>query len=297
MRFSLYFCTAFLFGHANARSTGPTAKTRNGTHAGVHMPQFSQDAFLGVPFAHAPRLDLAQSLNESWHGTRNATAIAPSCAGFGSNNPQLEQVEDCLNLNIVRPAGIKHNAKLPVLVWIYGGGFHEGSINDPKFNTSYIIQTSVRINKPVIVVAISYRLSAMGWLFSIEVQNKGVTNLGLRDQWKALKWIQENIAGFGGDPDNVTIWGQSAGAFSVGWLTLAYGGNNSGLFKRAIMVSGSSFGNSNGNLIEAQTAYNNIANSTGCYYAIDSLQCLRDCKSTSLPYPSQSSNFLAFSAF
>ena len=135
----------------------------------------------------------------------------------------------------------------------------------------------MQINMPVIVVSISYRLSAMGWLFSMEMQSQGVTNIGLRDQWKALEWIKENIAGFGGDPENVTIWGQSAGAFSVGALTLAYGGDNSGLFQRAIMSSGTSFA-SHGNLIKAQTLYNNITNSTGCHYAIDSLQCLRDRK-------------------
>ena len=99
----------------------------------------------------------------------------------------LETSEGCLNLNVIRPAGIKPGANLPVMVWIYGGGFTQGSINDPKFNISYIVQTSMHINKPVIAVAINYHLSAMGWLFSIEVQSRGVTNIGMRDQWKALE--------------------------------------------------------------------------------------------------------------
>jgi acetylcholinesterase len=79
-----------------------------------------------------------------------------------------------LNLNVILPAGAKPGAKLPVMVWIYGGGFTQGSINDPKFNTIYIVQTSVQIKKTVIAVAINYSLSAMGWLFSIEVQSQGV---------------------------------------------------------------------------------------------------------------------------
>ena len=278
------FCAAFLMVHGKPEAqtfsaSSPTAQTRNGTYVGIYMPQFDQDAFYGVPFAHAPRFSLAESLTETWHGTRDAVKTAPSCVGFGTNNLiGLETNEDCLNLNVIRPAGVNPGAKLPVMVWIYGGGFSQGSINDPKFNTSYIVQTSVQIKNPVIAVAINYRLSAMGWLFSIEVQSQGVTNIGLRDQWKALEWIKENIAGFGGDPDNVTIWGESAGAISIGWLNLAYGGDNSGLFQRAIMASGSAFGTGVGNLVEAQTAYNSITNATGCYYAIDSLQCLRDGK-------------------
>jgi triacylglycerol lipase len=133
-------------------------------------------------------LGFSRSLTETWQGTRDAIKVAPSCAGFGTNNLiGLETSEDCLNLNIVRPSGVNPATKLPVMVWIFGGGYIQGSINDPKFNMSYIVQTSVQISKPVIAVAINYRLSAMGWLFSIEVQSQGVTNIGLRDQWKALE--------------------------------------------------------------------------------------------------------------
>ena len=176
----------------------------------------------------------------------------------------------------------------------------------------------------------------MGWLYSNEMQSEGVTNIGLRDQWKGLEWIKENIAGFGGDPDNITIvsrfsslkshlpfwfslsmkccfllfgllspkpsapftceapftnahslilqWGQSAGAFSVGKLILAYGGDNSGLFQRAIMASGQSFA-SHDTLIGAQTIYDDITNATDCHYAIDSLQCLRDRQSLTTRFP------------
>jgi triacylglycerol lipase len=169
------------------------------------------------------------------------------------------------------------------LVWIYGGGYRQGSINDREFNTSFIVQNSVTIKKPVIVVSINYRLSMFGFVYSIEVQSQGITNLGIRDQWKALEWIKENIGGFGGDPDNVSIWGESAGAFSIGFLTMAYGGDNSDLFQKAIAVSGTAFGVGAGNPTTAQTSYDNVANATGCYYAIDSLQCMRERKSHSPP--------------
>lgn len=265
--------------HARAAPKVPTAKTKNGTYSGLFVPQLSQDIFRGVPFAHAPRFDLAQSLNSSWSGTRDAIAPGLTCSGYGTNNLLgFEVGEDCLNLNVVRPGGTRVGAKLPVIVWIYGGGFRQGSINDREFNTSYMVETSVQIGKPVIVVSINYRLSAFGFLSGVEVQAEGATNLGIRDQWKALEWISENIEGFGGDPKQVTVWGESAGAFSVSWLTTAYGGRNSNLFQKAIMVSGTSFGVGYGNPVTAQAQYNAITNGTGCYYAIDSLQCLRERK-------------------
>ncbi|KFY81758.1 hypothetical protein V500_11118 [Pseudogymnoascus sp. VKM F-4518 (FW-2643)] len=255
----------------------PTAKTKNGTYVGLAVPQLSQDIFRGIPFARAPRFELAQSLNSSWSGTHEAVELGLTCSGYGTNNLLgLEVGEDCLNLNVVRPSGTKSKAKLPVLVWIYGGGFRQGSVNDREFNTSYMVETSVQIGKPVIIVSINYRLSAFGFLFSKEVQSQGATNLGIRDQWKALEWINENIGGFGGDPKQVTVWGESAGAFSIGWLTVAYGGQNSNLFQRAIMVSGSSFGIGSGNPVTAQSTYNALTNDTGCNQAIDSLQCLRE---------------------
>lgn len=250
MRFlvSFFYGASLLIGTRAEAGGRPIATTRNGTFVGVRVPQLSQDIFRGIPFANAARFSIATSLNESWTGTRDAIEPGFTCSGFGTNNllPYLKTGENCLNLNIVRPSLSSihghENRKLPVMVWIYGGGFRQGSINDHEFNTSYIVQTSINLGKPVIVVSINYRLSMFGWLYSVEAQSQGVTNLGLRDQWKALEWIRDNIAGFGGDPDNVTLWGESAGAFSIGWLNMAYGGDNGGLFHRAIMASGTSFG-------------------------------------------------------
>lgn len=191
-------------------SATPTARTKNGTYYGVHVPKLSQDIFRGIPFAYAPRFQLAQSLNETWDDARPAIEPGLTCAGFGTNNLFGWAVgEDCLNVNVVRPQGIDHNAKLPVLVWIYGGGYNQGSNRDPEFNTSFLLQTSLDIGHPIVIVSINYRLSGFGFLAGAQVQAQGATNLGLRDQWKALEWIQENIGGFGGDPKKVTIWVRS----------------------------------------------------------------------------------------
>jgi carboxylesterase type B len=189
------------------KATLPTAAIRNGTYFGVHVPQLSQDIFRGIPFAYAPRFQLPQSLNETWEGSRPAIEPGVTCVGFGTNNLFGWPVgEDCLNLNIVRPEAVEPDAKLPVLVWIYGGGFAQGSNRAPEFNSSFLLQTSIEIGHPLIIVSINYRLSGFGFLSSAEIQAEGITNLGLRDQWKALEWIHENIEYFGGDPDRVTIW-------------------------------------------------------------------------------------------
>ncbi|KAI9730740.1 MAG: hypothetical protein M1834_005709 [Cirrosporium novae-zelandiae] len=107
------------------------------------------------------------------------------------------------------------------------------------------------------------------------MQLNGLTNIGLRDQWKALEWINENIGAFGGDKDRVTIWGESAGAMSVASLSEAYGGDNKGLWRGGIMASGS-FIYPYSTLTAQQTLYDNVTKELDCYYAIDSLQCLRN---------------------
>lgn len=115
---------------------------------------------------------------------------------------QLDQIpynqsEDCLYLNVVRPAGYE-DVKLPIGFWIHGGGFSNGGGGDGRYNLSFIVQQSVKIGKPFIGVSTNYRLSAWGFLSSSELAGEGLTNLGLKDQRLALHWVQENIEGFGG---------------------------------------------------------------------------------------------------
>lgn len=223
------------------------------------------------------RFRQARSLNTTF-SSRNATEYSPECIGYGSDDWVLGNVvsEDCLTLNVVRPAGVGESGLLPVGVWIHGGGNTMGGSRDPRYNLSFIVQQSVSSRSPFIGVSINYRLQGWGYLFGQEVMDAGATNIGVRDQRLALRWIQENIAAFGGDPGKVTIWGESAGATGVGSQLIAYGGRDDGLFRGAIMESGGPTGGSR-YLTPAQWQpyYDRITNATNCSAAVDSLDCLR----------------------
>lgn len=130
--------------------------------------------------------------------------------------------------------------------------------------------------KPFIAVTLNYRLSAWGFLSSSQVTGSGNTNLGLRDQRMALHWIQENIRAFGGDPDKVTIWGESAGGMSVGCHLTAYGGRDDGLFRAGIMESGGSISYAPSNYTGYQSTYDALVSKVNCTNAPDTLQCLRE---------------------
>lgn len=154
-----------------------------------------------------------------------------------------------------------------------------GGAPDRRYNLSFIVQNSVAIGQPIIGVSIAYRLSAWGFLDSAETRAAGATNLGIRDQRLALHWIQENIGGFGGDPTQVTIWGESAGSISVGIHLIAYGGRDDNLFRGAIGESGNAMlsGGYNYNLSIGQAIYDNITQTAGCANSTssDTLTCLR----------------------
>ncbi|CEL08635.1 hypothetical protein ASPCAL11783 [Aspergillus calidoustus] len=183
--------------------------------------------------------------------------------------------EDCLFVNIVRPAG-KPVSTLPVAVFIHGGGWGTGSSANGWYNMSFLVERSVQLGQPIVGVSLNYRLAGWGWLYSAEVVKEGSTNVGLRDQRLALHWIQENIASFGGDPSRVIIFGESAGSVSVGRHILAYNGRNDNLFHGAIGQSGSpaGIGGWNPNIEQLSVATANISESV-CPDAIDKLACLR----------------------
>ncbi|KAL2813467.1 carboxylesterase [Aspergillus cavernicola] len=270
-------CAAFEKEGGSGIAAHPQAIVRNGTYYGLHSVQYDQDYFLGMPFAQQPvgdlRLQTPQPLNTSWSTARNATEYSPACVGYGQTEGASEA---CLTLNVVRPGGISSDERLPVAVWIYGGGFTSGSSSNPQYNLSFIVDQSVKMGRPMIGVSLNYRLHCWGFMWSKEIKDSGVGNLGFRDQRLALHWIQENVAAFGGDPGQVTIWGESAGGNSVGTQLIAYGGRNDGLFRAAISESGAPSTYDRYQTAEDwQPYYDAIVNASGCSFAADTLACLR----------------------
>lgn len=147
--------------------------------------------------------------------------------------------EDCLYLNVVRPARIHNDtaaSPLPVAVWIHGGGLTTGGAAYDRYNLSFIVDRSVEMGTPIIAVSFNYRLNVYGFLGGGEARDAGVANNGFRDQRLALRWVQENIASFGGDADKVTIFGESAGAESVTVQILAFNGKQILCFGRCSCV-------------------------------------------------------------
>ncbi|EFQ31418.1 carboxylesterase [Colletotrichum graminicola M1.001] len=223
----------------------PSVRLTNGTFVGVRNKHYAQDFFLGIPYAQPPigslRYAPPQPLNESFEEPVSATEYGWMCIGYGSDTSNLGNPvsEDCLTINIVRPAGTKPGDDLPVGLWIHGGSYVNGGSRDPRYNLSYIVDQSVQENKPIIAASINYRLSYWGFLFSRELQDSKAGNIGFKDQRLALRWIQENIFPFGGSADKVTVWGESAGARSIGMQLIAYDGKHDNLFRSAILESGS----------------------------------------------------------
>lgn len=258
----------------------PTAELVNGTIEGVYLPTYNQDVWLGIPFAEPPiennRYRRPKSLNGSWDDVRTYETYSPFCIGYGSDQDAYKTSEDCLTINVVRPAGSFSEA-LPVAAWIHGGGFFKGSSSDLRYNLSFIVEQSVKSHQPMIGVSFNYRLGPWGFLAGPAVNSSGNSNLGLHDQRLALHWIQENIIGFGGDPEKVTLWGESAGASSVGFHLIAYGGRDDRLFRGAIMQSGSpipfmAFDTPSTKVDE----YSTILRRLKCPFGEDSLDCVRN---------------------
>lgn len=214
--------------------------TEAGALEGVQADGLS--VYKGVPFAAAPVGELrwrAPQPVKPWQGVRNADAFAPACMQKGVSMPGETPPavsEDCLYLNIWTPAK-RAGARLPVLVWIHGGGYSNGSASMPLYWGDRLAR------KGVIVVTVAYRLGPLGFLahpeLTRESPHQSSGNYALMDQIAALEWIQRNIGAFGGDATQVTIAGQSAGSMSVSLLIASP--RALGLFQRAIGQSGGVF--------------------------------------------------------
>src|SRR4051794_25015784 len=205
-------------------------------------------AFLGIPYAAPPvgalRWQAPQPVTP-WTAVKQVTAFGARCMQGPIFNDMIfrdQLSEDCLYLNVWAPPGA---AKLPVMVWIYGGGFQAGSASEPRQDGSKLA------TKGVLVVSMNYRLGGVGFLappdLTKEASSHASGNYGLLDQIAALQWVKKNIAAFGGDPDNVTIFGESAGSLSVSVLMASPLAK--GLFQKAIGESGAYLAGPSGPLV------------------------------------------------
>ncbi|PNY23696.1 Carboxylic ester hydrolase [Tolypocladium capitatum] len=248
------------------------------------------ETFNGIPYADPPvgplRLKPPKKLSRDLR-TFDATGIAAQCpqmpdapdAALPANATTGQ--EDCLTVSVQRPKGTKPSDGLPVLFWIYGGGFEFGSTQ--TFDAGNMIEFAAAQNQKFIFVAVNYRVAGFGFLGGIEILRDGSANLGLLDQRLGLEWVADNIASFGGDPEKVTIWGQSAGAISVFDQMLLFDGNatynGKSLFRGAIMNSGSATPTDPVDCPKAQVVYDTVVERAGCSGTQDTLDCLRG-----LPY-------------
>jgi para-nitrobenzyl esterase len=226
---------------AAAQADSLTVKTADGkVHGKMLNPEVR--AFQGIPYAAPPVGDLrwkAPAPVKSWKGDFDATKYGHHCAQNhvfddmvfqDSATPDDKGSEDCLSLNVYAPA---KGTKLPVMFWIHGGGYSGGGSSEPRHNGDFMPQ------KGVVLVTINYRLGVFGFLALPELateQGGSSGNYGLMDMVAALQWVKTNIADFGGDPNNVTIFGESAGSFAVSTLMAAPSAQ--GLFHKAIGESG-----------------------------------------------------------
>lgn len=260
-------------GPTNSPMTNPNVKISDGALQGTVENNLS--VFKGIPYAAPPIGEWRwrePQLVASWNDVRRADAFGNACIQPESKIPGGADVgaqsEDCLYLNVWTP-NADPNAKLPVMVWIHGGALITGAGSLPLYDGTHLSE------RGAVVVTLNYRLGPLGFFShpALDQQNpNGPVNFGLLDEIAALKWVQENIAAFGGDPNNVTIFGESAGAQSV--LALFASPLARGLFQRGIAES--SYGIPSHPRAKAQAVGINVANAVGLNGAAATLKELRD---------------------
>ena len=250
---------------ASGPVAGPVVGTANGVVRG--LAGGAVDEFLGIPYAAPPVGALRWQPPQPaarWSGVRDATKFAPHCPQLASPFGQASTSEDCLFLNVFTPSHRTAGAGNPVMVWIHGGALVTGESDD--YAPTGLVADGVT------VVTINYRLGALGFLAHPALADASGQSgdYGLEDQQAALRWVQRNIASFGGNPHNVTIFGESAGGLST--LSQVASPQARGLFERAIAESGS-YNLTQTSLASAETAGEAFATKAGC--ASQTAACLR----------------------
>ncbi|MDP2853149.1 MAG: carboxylesterase family protein [Smithellaceae bacterium] len=260
----------------NLRQVGPVV-TPSGTFSGVQQQASTAaktvNAFLGIPFAESASGELrwTNPVAKAPLGDFAATSFGPACpqdTSWGGRIKGLRQDEDCLTINVWTPTDPAPAGGFPVMFWIYGGAYLHGATADPLFSGA-----SLAASQSVVVVTANYRIGALGFLAG-NVGNATFTgNYALLDQQLALKWTQTNIASFGGNPNNVTLFGESAGAISTGVHLLSVPSSEP-LFHAAIIES-DPLGISLKTAAEQSITGNAFAKALNCGTSSDAAKCLR----------------------
>ncbi|KOC67062.1 Juvenile hormone esterase [Habropoda laboriosa] len=217
--------------------SGPVVQTENGAVRGLYNTtvwrSMKFSSFRGIPYGKPPvgHLRFQPPLPaEPWEGTLNATKVPNPCPQYDFLGRQLVGREDCLNINVYTPVtDFGGSLKLkPVMVWIYGGAFSAGFSNDTLYGPSFLVE------RDVVIVTFNYRVGVLGFLSLNHPRALG--NAGTKDQYLVLQWVNKNIAAFGGDPNQVTLFGMSSGAMCIGLHVLSE--KAAGLFSKVILISG-----------------------------------------------------------
>ncbi|ODA78219.1 hypothetical protein RJ55_05600 [Drechmeria coniospora] len=279
-------CFLFIGVHGLASPVVVDAR-RNITYHGTRRNGI--EAFLGIPYGldtggpnrfrpprpHVPRV--GDRIMATSHG-----AACPQQLGGWLIPISLSNVtsisEDCLTLNVARPRGTCHQDRLPVMVYIHGGSFWTGQSQEITIQPDGLVLESVQNGLPVIHVAMNYRLGLFGFAQSDALRAERSENAALRDQRLAMEWVRDNIAPFGGNPDSVTIFGQSSGGLAVGMHIVAYAGRKRAPFHRAICQSQALEPGITANF--TSSAMRAVIEHVGCrsndVHAKETMACLRD---------------------
>ncbi|KAI0465606.1 putative lipase [Xylaria cf. heliscus] len=292
MKFLSLFVTATLLtGGADCSgiSTGPRVVDDRQGIIYEGLARNGIEVFLGIPYGKDTGGENRFKPPRPYVPTRGAVVNAKS---YGPACPQsveeasppfsytdiMEISENCLNLIIGRPTKTTKHSRLPVMVWIHGGGFWSGQNREAATSPDGMVRESVANGLPVIMVAINYRLGLFGFAQSAALEAEGSENAGLRDQRLALEWVREHIDQFGGDPDRITIFGQSSGGLAVGMQIMAYGGSKPAPFQQGICESQNNEPGITGNFtIDAMQL---LVDAVGCnrssLHSAATVKCLRD---------------------